>query len=110
MLQRLFVYGTLAPGRQNEHMLAPLGGTWQPAAVKGHLKMAGWGATLGFPGIELDPAGQEVRGLVFSSEKLADFWPQLDEFEGTQYARVLVEAVLAGGGAVEAYIYVLRPG
>jgi gamma-glutamylcyclotransferase (GGCT)/AIG2-like uncharacterized protein YtfP len=30
---RLFVYGTLAPGRPNEHVLADLGGTWEPAYV-----------------------------------------------------------------------------
>ena len=109
MTQRLFVYGSLAPGRQNEHILAPLGGTWQAAAVRGRLRMEGWGASLGFPGLVLDPAGEEVKGQVFSSEKLADFWPELDEFEGAQYARVLVEAVLTEGGAVEAYVYVLSP-
>ncbi len=64
---------------------------------------------MGFPGLVLDPAGQEVQGLVFSSEKLAEFWPELDEFEGEQYARVPVEAALAEGGTVEAYIYVLSP-
>lgn len=110
MMQRLFVYGSLAPGRQNEHVLAPLGGTWQPATVRGRLRMAGWGASLGFPGLVLDPAGEEVKGQVFSSEKLAHFWPELDEFEGAQYARVPVEAVLPEGGAVTAYVYVLSPG
>lgn len=109
MTQRLFVYGSLAPGRQNEHILASLGGTWQPATVRGRLKMEGWGANLGFPGLVLDPAGQEVQGLIFASEKLANFWPELDEFEGEQYARVPVEAALAEGGTVAAYIYVLSP-
>jgi len=49
-------------GRQNEHILAPLGGTWQPAKVRGRLKMEGWGANLGFPGLVLDPGGRRSRG------------------------------------------------
>ena len=109
MTHRLFVYGTLAPGQPNEHILAPLGGTWQPATVKGHLKLEGWGATMGFPGLVLDPGGQAVKGLVFTSEKLERFWAVLDEFEGDQYARVPVEAALPDGGSIEAYIYVLSP-
>ena len=108
MTQRLFVYGSLAPGRQNEHILAPLGGTWQAAAVRGRLRMEGWGASLGFPGLVLAPAGEEVNGQVFSSEKLANFWPELDEFEGAQYIRVPVEAALADGSSVEAHVYVLN--
>ena len=31
---QLFVYGTLAPGRANEHQLASLQGTWEKAWVK----------------------------------------------------------------------------
>ena len=50
---------------------------------------------------------EEIKGQVFASETLAEFWPELDEFEGTQYSRVPVEAVLTEGGTVEAYVYVL---
>jgi gamma-glutamylcyclotransferase (GGCT)/AIG2-like uncharacterized protein YtfP len=32
---RLFVYGTLAPGRPKEHVLEPLHGTWRAATVRG---------------------------------------------------------------------------
>ena len=110
MTNRLFVYGSLAPGRQNAHILAPLGGTWQPATVRGRLRLDGWGAALGFPGLVLDPAGVEVNGQVFTADELANFWPELDEFEGAQYARVPVEAMLSGGDTVEAYVYVLSPG
>ena len=107
MIQNLFVYGTLAPGRPNEHILAPLDGTWQPAAVNGHLQQIGWGAALGYPGLVLDEEGDEVRGFVFSAAGLAPFWSDLDDFEGDQYERVLTTARLDDGSTVEAYIYVL---
>ena len=35
MIHRLFVYGTLAPGRPNEHVLADVPGEWEPATVMG---------------------------------------------------------------------------
>ena len=108
MQRKLFVYGSLAPGRPNEHILSPLGGTWQPATVKGHLKQAGWGAAMGFPGLMLDGQGEAVAGLVFTAQKLDDFWAVLDDFEGEQYERVLTEASLEDGRSVEAYVYVLR--
>lgn len=107
MMQRLFVYGTLAPGRPNEHILAPLGGDWRPATVKGHLQQGGWGAVLGFPALVLDEAGEHVSGFVFSAENLAAFWDTLDTFEGEQYERVLTNARLDDGSTIETYVYVL---
>lgn len=106
--QRLFVYGSLAPGRPNEHMLAPLGGAWQAATVRGQLKQQGWGAALGYPGLVLDEAGAAVQGFVLAAADLGSCWPVLDEFEGEQYERVLVDARLADGSSVSAYVYVLR--
>lgn len=107
MTQRLFIYGTLAPGRPNEHVLAPLGGTWTPATVRGRLEQQGWGADMGFPGLVLDENGDEIGGFVFASEQLAGFWATLDEFEGEQYRRVRVVASLHDGSPVEACVYVL---
>jgi gamma-glutamylcyclotransferase (GGCT)/AIG2-like uncharacterized protein YtfP len=37
MTNRLFVYGTLAPGRPNEHVFAEIPGRWEAATVKGKL-------------------------------------------------------------------------
>lgn len=108
MTHGLFVYGTLAPGRPNEHVLAPLGGDWQPATVRGHLQMQGWGAALGFPGLVPDAAGEEIAGLLFSSVDLDAFWSTLDELEGEEYARVLQPVRLADGSQIDAYVYVLR--
>ena len=110
MTQRLFVYGTLAPGKPNEHVLAPLAGAWQPATVKGHLMQFGWGAAMGFPALVPAADGEAIQGFVFSSPRLADFWPTLDEFEGEQYERVLLEAHLDDGSTVDAFVYALRRG
>jgi gamma-glutamylcyclotransferase (GGCT)/AIG2-like uncharacterized protein YtfP len=107
MTHRLFVYGTLAPGRPNEHMLADLPGTWEAATVAGTLYPEGWGAAAGYPGIVLDEEGGEVEGLLFSSEKLAEHWARLDEFEGEGYARVLTTVTRKDGTTVGAYIYKL---
>ena len=82
MIQRLFVYGTLAPGRPNEHILAEVTGEWEPASVSGRLLEQGWGAAAGYRGLVLDQQGSEVRGFLFSSEALAEQWARLDQFEG----------------------------
>lgn len=107
MTHRLFVYGTLAPGKPNAHVLADVPGTWETASVRGTLHQEGWGAAAGYPGIVLEEHGDEVAGLVFSSDALAAHWPRLDEFEGEGYERVLTSATLANGGAVSAYVYAL---
>lgn len=105
---RLFVYGTLAPGRSNEHMLRDVAGTWESASVRGRLYPEGWGASLGFPAVVLDEAAPEVPGLLFSADALSEHWQRLDEFEGDGYDRVLTEVSLAAGGTATAYVYVLR--
>lgn len=107
MTHRLFVYGTLAPGRPNEHVLADVPGEWEPGTVTGTLFQEGWGAAAGYPGIVLDELGGEVQGFLFSSESLAEHWARLDEFEGEGYERVLTTVKLEDGTTVEAYIYSL---
>ena len=105
MIQRLFVYGTLAPGRPNEHVLADIPGEWEPATVTGTLLPEGWGAAAGYPGIVLDVHGGEVKGFLFNSPSLAEHWARIDEFEGEGYVRVLTTVKLQDGTAVDAYIY-----
>jgi gamma-glutamylcyclotransferase (GGCT)/AIG2-like uncharacterized protein YtfP len=107
MTTRLFVYGTLAPGRTNAHVLAGVPGTWEPATVRGTLFPEDWGAAAGYPGIVLSEDGGVVEGLVFSSAELPDHWARLDAFEGEGYVRVPVTARLEGGATVEAHVYAL---
>ena len=108
MIQRLFVYGTLAPGQPNEHVLREIGGSWETATVTGTLRQEGWGAAMGYPGIVLDQHGTEIHGYLFSSENLSDHWAEIDEFEGESYERVLTVVKLKNKRAVDAYIYELK--
>lgn len=108
MTEHLFVYGTLAPGEPNEHVLGGLAGTWRPASVRGTLHSEGWGAAMGYPAILLDPEGEEVEGLLFSSKVLAEHWARLDRFEGAGYERVRTDVRFADGGEVKGWVYVLR--
>ncbi len=105
-LQRLAVYGTLAPGRVNHHHLADLAGHWVSGQVRGHLVEGGWGSALGYPAITLDPDGPIVEVQVLESDELSAHWARLDEFEGEAYRRT-VTSVRTKDGPVDAYIYEL---
>jgi gamma-glutamylcyclotransferase (GGCT)/AIG2-like uncharacterized protein YtfP len=108
MIERLFVYGTLAPGRTNAHVLENVPGSWEPATVIGTLIPEGWGAAEGYPAIVLNEEGDEVEGLLFSSDVLAEHWARLDEFEGDGYERVMTKAKLRDGTMRQAHVYALR--
>ena len=109
-MERLFIYGTLQPGGPNEHVLADIGGEWEPAVIKGQLVKKGWGARMGYPGLEVDVSGGDVHGHVFSSSNLNAKWAYLDEFEGEEYERIVATVTLHSGEQVQAHVYVLRAG
>ena len=94
----LAVYGTLAPGRPNHHVLAPLGGEWTDGFIEGDLLEAGWGAALGYPGFRPRAGGDAVSVSVLTAPSLATAWPDLDRFEGPGYWRILVPVFGAGPG------------
>lgn len=108
MTNRLFVYGTLGPGRPNAHVMEAIGGTWETASVRGMLHQEGWGAEMGYPAITVDPTGEPVQGFLFLSENLHEHWEALDAFEGDAYERILIDVELDAGGTAEAWIYSLR--
>lgn len=87
---RLAVYGSLAPGRQNHHIVAPLGGTWTEGVVEGDLTTYGWGAAIGYPALRLRRGGALVTVYVLASDALRQAWKELDLFEGVEYRRVVV--------------------
>ncbi len=98
--------GTLAPGRPNHGQLNELPGRWLVGHVRGELAEAGWGATLGYPGLILDAHGPPIGVHVFESGAPAHHWDRLDAFEGSGYRRVAVD-VSTGEGLLPASIYVL---
>ena len=104
----LFVYGTLQPGKPNAYLLERIGGTWRKASVRGYFHDEGWGATMGYPAVKLDPNGELVSGYVFSSEKLSQHWEELDEFEGDAYERLQTQVTLHEEKQITAFIYALR--
>ena len=63
---------------------------------------------MGYPAMVLREDGDEIKGLVFSSNDIAEYWAMLDEFEGESYQRVQTSVKLKDDSKVDAYLYVLR--
>jgi gamma-glutamylcyclotransferase (GGCT)/AIG2-like uncharacterized protein YtfP len=93
--ETLAVYGTLAPGEPNHHVVAPLGGTWADGVVEGDLRAAGWGAAMGYPAFRPRPGGPAVPVKVLTSPALPSAWTELDRFEGAEYRRILIPVLRA---------------
>ena len=104
-MNKLFIYGTLAPGQQNHHVLSDLAGEWEQATVNGTLVNEGWGSGHGCPGLIPSKEASEVEGYIFTSQDLAKNWDMLDNFEGEDYKREEITATLRGGDEVTAYVY-----
>ena len=102
----LAVYGSLAPGRENHHVIAHLAGEWRDGSVTGDLHATGWGAALGFPALRWRSDGPRVPVRVLQSDRLTVAeWARLDEFEGTEYRRILVPVYHDGGLLAVANLY-----
>ena len=117
----LFVYGTLAPGQVNAHVVAPLSGAWTEAEISGSLHDAGWGAAPGCPGARLvdndidkiTPDSHPtsiVKGVLFESADLADFWQKLDDFEGTEYQAEITTAHVVTAECRHCVVYTVLAG
>lgn len=97
--ERLIVYGSLAPGGPNNFMLARLEGTWIRCAIRGRM-----GKYRGFKVFKFDPDGDEHQAWLFSSPLLPQKFPDLDDFEGSEYRRILIPAII-NDQEILAYIY-----
>lgn len=82
---RLAVYGSLAPRQTNSIILENINGTWTKVFIHGDFfeqdsfKYFSWNIN-----------GQSVSISMLSSGKLAEYFEQLDKFEGSDYQRVWV--------------------
>lgn len=104
--QQLAVYGSLAPGRDNHHRLAKLGGVWSAGlTANGHIIATGWGAAMGFPALHWDPLAPPVDVHLLSAPSLPAHWTWLDEFEGDDYVRILVPVYRDGVFVTVANLY-----
>lgn len=88
--ETLAVYGSLAPGRSNYHIVEPLGGEWSDGFIEGDLFQTGWGAALGYWAFRPRASGQRIEVKLLKSPRLSGAWKMLDEFEGDEYVRILV--------------------
>jgi gamma-glutamylcyclotransferase (GGCT)/AIG2-like uncharacterized protein YtfP len=87
----LVVYGRLAPGRVNHHIVEPILGTWRDDVyVEGEFVSSGWAVEFGYPMIRWKPGGSRIPSYLFASDMLPAYWPDLDRFEGSEYCRILV--------------------
>ncbi len=107
-METLFVYGTLMPNCPNGHILENIIGKFVPATVSGELIAAGWSASMGYPGIKLDPDADTIHGFLFYSHNLDNNWDYLDEFEGEEFVRAEVIVERHDELDVNTYIYVLK--
>lgn len=86
----LAVYGSLAPGQINHHLLSGLRADWSTAEVEAVPVQRGWGVRQGFAALQWSPGASRQAVHVVRSEDLASLWPELDAFEGADYVRTFV--------------------
>ncbi len=103
------VYGTLAPGAPNHHVLESLTGAWRDGSVHGDLHEKGWGAQQGYPAIRWNPRSGQVPVKLLVSEDLEHHWERLDKLEGPEYQRILVPVYARDEVVAVANIYEARP-
>ena len=102
LVDRLFVYGSLRTGESARNLVEPYITDWAPATVGGDL----YAFPSGYPGVVLDPRGGIVMGELLWLRNLSTCLPILDDYEGADYVRELVQAEHVGGPSW-AWIYVL---
>jgi gamma-glutamylcyclotransferase (GGCT)/AIG2-like uncharacterized protein YtfP len=95
---RLAVYGSLAPGEPNHHVIEAIRGAWTIGFVRGQREESGWGSGLGYPAITWKPDGDPVPVKLLTSPDLPLHWRRLDSFEGAEYVRILVPVEDEAGG------------
>jgi hypothetical protein len=101
---RLVVYGSLAPGGANAFRLAGLVGEWYRCTIRGHL-----GRCRGFKALRYDREGPAQAAWLLESAELPGILPDLDDFEGEEYERIIIPAEV-NGRLVMAQVYAGRYG
>ena len=84
---RLVVYGSLAPGEANHHVLSDIRGQWVRCFVTGTIRIVD-----GYRALTWDPDGPSFQALLFVSAELPEHWATIDAFEGEGYRRIVIPA------------------
>lgn len=93
--QKLFTYGTLAPGKPNHSILSGLEGRWGRCTTRGERV-----GVSGLPMFHWRLSGSNIEGQLFVPPDLAKQWAQLDQFEGACYKRRMISVVTNAGISV----------
>lgn len=96
--ERLCVYGTLRTGEENHHLMMPLEGQWHDVTYPGYFSPPD--DSYDYPRVAWTPAGDNNPAQLVISDKLPTHWPDLDEFEGEDYCRLLTTVESAAGSWV----------
>jgi len=108
-INNLFVYGTLQKGRQHESLLKKINGNWKKGYVKGKLFNINSGENYGYPAVKLNKKGSKIFGMIFQSKDLKKNLKKIDQFEGSDYKRVISKVNNVNDGRkTESYIYVIK--
>jgi hypothetical protein len=101
--EQLIVYGSLVPGGLYHFLLVDLPGNWEQCVIRGRMEEY-WG----FKAFHYDAEGPEHPAWLLTSRALPGVLPELDEFEGEGYERVIIPARVDGGWVV-AQVYAGKP-
>lgn len=107
-LERLIVYGTLAPGAPNHGEVRSITGHWRQGWIHGDLLPEGWGSANGYPALRWRQAGPRVPAWLLESREMPAHWKRLDDYEGAEYQRRPIPFEIPGGGTAEGYCYCAR--
>lgn len=111
MSTSLIIYGSLAPGESNHHIISHIPGNWQKATITGYIEDNGWSNRSGYPRFieKQDVKQQKYSVHVFTSDRLPAYWEEIDAFEGEEdYKRIQWPYVLEDGSEFTGHIYVLK--
>lgn len=107
LCRNLFVYGTLRSTEHNEfaRMLRERSTLLGPARVQGRLRRIEQ-----YTGLVLSHEADDwVHGELFRLQEPRDLFAILDEYEGSEYQRVLATATLDSGTPARCWVYVYHP-
>lgn len=111
MLEKvLIIYGSLAPGEKNHHIISHIKGSWHKATIQGRIIDNGWSDNRsGYPEfqkVENGEAANTLSVMAFISSELDAHWKLLDDFEASEnYSRVRISCKLENGEQKDAFIY-----